>query len=430
MSTDARILDDKRTYHEANGARLGLPPFDPEPSRLSLDKHLGRVTAAAFNSLRHDPHDPETKAAYDALKAETKAQYDHLVGRGVKFEPWTREGQPYANSADMARDARENRHLYYFPSASGFGTDDQFKDHPLMEPVPGMKGAVYNDLFRAVHAWYAHAMHGHQFGPQGELRAWHEHARMFSPLARKALTTETHGQNSWVNFGPHLRGDEGPLDKPFADQKAGILPEETHPVKLARVMQAGTGMAVRTAGSNNNDERVRIAKQVLAEAGLRARVRNVLLHDGKAARPAVAARVVHGGPQHALYAAAWLGLLTQQPAVTVFHPGEGEDSLHLLDSPHPSDHVGRYLRGAGVSRFVTEDKAGGTRAFVLNPSADMRVLARGLDASHTAIPGRADRIGAGQGAGAATGTAGLAAARAGYRTVIRDAESAAGPEAG
>ena len=30
--------------------------------------------------------------------------------------------------------------------------------------------------------------------------AWNVHARMFSPLARRAMTTETRGQNSYVNF--------------------------------------------------------------------------------------------------------------------------------------------------------------------------------------------------------------------------------------
>ena len=52
------------------------------------------------------------------------------------------------------------------------------------------------------------------------------------------MTTETRGQNSWVNFGPHLRhasgdmlkpGDKNyvsPRDRQFADQKAGLLPEE------------------------------------------------------------------------------------------------------------------------------------------------------------------------------------------------------------
>ena len=162
-------------------------------------------------------------------------QYEHATAHGFKFEPWTQPGQPYKDSKEMSADVAANKHLWYFPTDSGFGSDDRFKDHPLYEDVPGAHGVKYNDLFRAVHDLYAHAMHGHQFGPTGELRAWTEHARMFSPLARKALTTETHGQNSWVNFGPHEPWKLPVTERPYADQKASILPTDVYPkVKLAK----------------------------------------------------------------------------------------------------------------------------------------------------------------------------------------------------
>ena len=57
------------------------------------------------------------------------------------------------------------------------------------------------------------------------------------PAALPALTSETRDQNSWVNFGPHLRRSDGslprkgdpdwihPAERPFAAQKAGLLPE-------------------------------------------------------------------------------------------------------------------------------------------------------------------------------------------------------------
>ena len=56
-------------------------------------------------------------------------------------------------------------------------------------------------------------------------------------LAAKALTTETRGQNSWGNFGKHLRTEKGsvpqsikengyipPKNRPYAPQKIGLLP--------------------------------------------------------------------------------------------------------------------------------------------------------------------------------------------------------------
>jgi hypothetical protein len=77
-------------------------------------------------------------------------------------------------------------------------------------------------MFRGVHDFFGHAMHGYAFGPRGEENAWIEHSKMFSPLARWALTTETRAQNSWVNFGPY---SDLPVDKrPYAEQKVGILP--------------------------------------------------------------------------------------------------------------------------------------------------------------------------------------------------------------
>lgn len=877
--TNPAVVEDKRTYAERHGAELGLPPFTTEPSALSLDKDASRVAGKTFEALGHRPNDPDVRAAYEALKRETKAQYDHLISRGAKFTPWTREGQPYADSAAMAADVRDNRHLYYFPTDSGFGTDDRFNDHPLNEQVPGaVAGVKYNDLFRAVHDWFAHAMHGHQFGPQGELRAWHEHARMFSPLARKALTTETHGQNSWFNFGPHNPEAVHISKRVQADQKADILPEsaypkaklarwfrtpdykgtggnthaatrelvspfagkwfstsaqqndpyhkegsfqfefesdhlkpehgdvvdarqnealvgssrpmylhpaltgvkfkghESHPdfqhvrglvedanverqkhglkpvavtakgaqprrlarpkpspeeqgftstiwkqwqawrkhladnerrgrmntaegappvmddnarlpfadwleergdpravivrqhtegrpagkagmprylhpeggdrphaasddppphsngwdfnrdlihpgrlvdydiearpnapyihrptivwrhagvttarraagpgrfrehpvmfrapvtanqyhdyadtlpeakrkqwkayaefmgwhdtrpkpgapaklarssvkdippgywiddkgkehfvgqtmmheqyltenghfrnqeeaynagwhkvnvmpdaalaygakpmtskqketlgviairhkapealhltrggdhkptrIKLARMpaTQMGLGGATRQVNSASQHSRVDLAKRILAEAGMTpARVRAVLAHTGKETTPAVAATVLKSvNPQHARYAAAWLGLTTGLKRVTVFIPGEGGDQLSVITSPHSAEHVSAYLRAAGIGDFSTESRGAGTRAFVVNPSADMNTVSRGLDASHTAVPGRADRIGPRESPGAGNGPA---ESRAAFRDAISRAERTAG----
>lgn len=232
-----------KDYVERYGARLGLAPHDGTPSDLTLDPELSRRAGAAFEALKHEPGHEGVKAAYEALKKETLLQYTHMTAHGLKIEPWRKEGQPYANSKEMVHDVRENGHLSYFPTDSGFGEGEAFADHPLYEKVPGMD-VRYNDLFRAVHDYYAHAQHGHQFGPKGEQRAWHEHARMYSALARKALATETHGQNSWVNFGPHKPEEKPVTERPFADQKAALLPEEVWPKRLARLYHVQPGEAL------------------------------------------------------------------------------------------------------------------------------------------------------------------------------------------
>lgn len=94
--------------------------------------------------------------------------------------------------------------------------DQRPEFHPYMSPEQ-------NDRFRAVHDWLAHAGEGHSFGPTGEENAYRVHASTLSPMAQRALATETRGQNSWVNFGPnaHLPAKE----RPFAEQKAALWPE-------------------------------------------------------------------------------------------------------------------------------------------------------------------------------------------------------------
>jgi hypothetical protein len=207
-----------REYHEKHKAQFGLDrDFDsPGPT---WNPELSKRTAAAFEKAKHLPDHPKVRAAYDQLAKEIEAQHAFLVSKGVRFTPWTKEGQPYANSKEMQADVHNNGHLHYFPSDRGQGQGEVSK--PSLSPE-------VNDKFRAVHDYFGHAMNGHQFGPKGELQAWGDHAKMFSPLARAALTTETHGQNSWVNFGPESHRPV--TERPYAPQKATLLPKNVIPL--------------------------------------------------------------------------------------------------------------------------------------------------------------------------------------------------------
>src|SRR5581483_8755218 len=105
-----------------------------------------------------------------------------------------------------------------------------------------------NDKFRAVHDYFGHAVNKNQFGPKGEEAAAIDHLVTLTPDARPALVTETRGQNSFVNFGPHMRNEAGELiqkgepgylplaQRPFAQQKAGLLPDEFTDL-IAKVLQ-------------------------------------------------------------------------------------------------------------------------------------------------------------------------------------------------
>lgn len=198
--------------------QAGLRTPTVEPKIQKVDPERATRIAQAYDAAQHNPSDPKVKKAYDAFKTETKAQWDFLKAKGVKFEPWTGKEQPYANSTEMQADVAKG-HLYYYTGG------DMPKDHPLAEKAEG--DITYNDMFRAVHDYFGHAMHGNSFGPNGEEAAWQHHSVMYSPEARKAMTAETRGQNSWVNFGPKGEANRAnPKNTTFAEQKATLLPDE------------------------------------------------------------------------------------------------------------------------------------------------------------------------------------------------------------
>jgi hypothetical protein len=225
-SKDLRAVAD--AYAKEN--KLGKLDHD---ARHKVDPENAAKIARAYHDLKHDPDHPDVKRAYDALAKETAAQYDHLRKHGYKFTA-IKPGQenPYKTSKDLVKDVRDNKHAHYFPTEQGFGSAEPGagSDHPLLKKVKTVDGEmVANDLFRAVHDVFGHAKEGHSFGPNGEENAYHHHAQMYSPEARKALASETRGQNSWVNFGPHAEHNRtNPAKTVYADQKAGIMPDWAH----------------------------------------------------------------------------------------------------------------------------------------------------------------------------------------------------------
>jgi hypothetical protein len=210
----------------------GRPTIDTQTHPHNVE--FAKRTADAYDAMKHEPNNPKVKAAYDAMKNDVDKQWDYATQKmGMKLEPWTKEGQPYANSKEMAADVKNNKHLYFFQGG------ESPADNPL-QAVDPKTGLSYNDKFRAVHDLFGHAAQGNEFGPKGEETAYQLHRQMFSPEAVPALTTETRGQNSWVNFGEHMRNPEGNVPKkgepgfvpaterPYAEQKTGLLPEQFH----------------------------------------------------------------------------------------------------------------------------------------------------------------------------------------------------------
>jgi hypothetical protein len=225
----AEVQSASRNY--MNEAGIDIPEYIEYPE---LDQQRAKYIAAAYERMKHDPDNPDVKAAYEALKNETMAQYEALRNTGIDFK-FLREGQtdPYAKSPAMGyQDVVENKELTVFPTDFGYGSGEfDASDNPLLGfvgRVGDKEDAVANDAFRVVHDMFGHLGAGNpQFRAKGEERAWLEHSRMFSPEARKAMTTETRGQNSWLNSGPFADQNATALgaDTVFADQKAGLLPD-------------------------------------------------------------------------------------------------------------------------------------------------------------------------------------------------------------
>jgi GNAT superfamily N-acetyltransferase len=139
---------------------------------------------------------------------------------------------PYLKTPRLAvQDVIENNHLWVFPTEQGFGSIDvDLSKHPMLRPtgvtVDGRK-LVANDVFRIVHDYFGHLKDGNGFRAGGEENAWRSHSAMYSPLARGAMTTETRGQNSWLNYGPHGEKNRTAksADTVYAAQKAGLMPQ-------------------------------------------------------------------------------------------------------------------------------------------------------------------------------------------------------------
>lgn len=208
-----------QTYNHKYGLRKII-----EDLYVAVDVNRARRIADVYEALRvDDSGNPAARKAFHQLTEEIEQQWTFAIEKmGIVLQPWKAEGQPYANSFEMFADVRE-RHLFFFQGGC---------PHPLLGKTDPTTGLSSNDKFRAIHDLFGHAAEGYGFGPRGEENAWIKHSQMFSPEAQKAMTTETRGQNSWVNFGRHNYDSCGnhtnrPLaDRPYAIQKAALLPDE------------------------------------------------------------------------------------------------------------------------------------------------------------------------------------------------------------
>ncbi len=334
MVRNEKAAKHAHAYMKAKGLPISKSNYHP------VDPARGKAIAEEFQKMQHNPHDPAVKAAYQALTDETLEQFQQMKKAGLKIEK-IKDGQenPYKNSADMHKDVAKG-HLWFYPTESGFGSLTNVKDHPLLKPTHEVVDGhqmLANDVFRVVHDYYGHAKEGYGFGPRGEENAWREHSKMFSKQARQALTTETRGQNSWVNFGPYGRQNkERPAQTTYADQKAGLMPEWTseepgelvhysqHPGELKTIDPKfmGTGKAGRESERSG-----RIPRQYFYEPD---QVPEDLVMSG--------AKKVHK-------------ISRPHDILDLAH----EDAAPILEGARDQDHLEELIRDAGYSGYKNSE---------------------------------------------------------------------------
>jgi len=214
-------------------------PYQPPTKFARVDPAFGKKVADAYDKMDHAPQSPEVKRAYKAMIDETVAQWHAMMKTGLKVSFTDAEHPyPYKLPHDVFKDVRDNNHMWVYSTDEGFGGPEATKtfdasDNPLLAPTDikvGDKTLLANDVFRAVHDFFGHIEEGVGFRHDGEENAWRIHSAMFSPEARAAMTSETRGQNNWVNWGPHGEKNRTASQETteYAAQKSGLLPKQFH----------------------------------------------------------------------------------------------------------------------------------------------------------------------------------------------------------
>lgn len=235
---DPELVAVAEQYAAANGIDLRR-----QAEFVEVDPERATRIAQAYEEMAHAPQDPAVQEAYQNLIEQTVAQYEALVAGGYEFYFFDENSDPYdGNPWNAMRDLRANKRMGVYATEAGFGsgaTELNVDDNPMLadtgimwsygSPDGPQQRVLANDLFRAVHDAFGHGIEGAGFRARGEENAWQAHVRLFTGSAVAAITTETRGQNSWLNYGPY--GEQNRTasveDTVFADQKTGLMPEFT-----------------------------------------------------------------------------------------------------------------------------------------------------------------------------------------------------------
>lgn len=179
-----------------------------------------QTKATDYDSLVH--------GSYKHVAKEVNKQFEHMP---VKTQ--YHDGHlGYHNSGEMLRDIHGHSNLTVYRG----GDKHEFLHHK------DKTGLNENEKFRAVHDYYGHGIHGNQFGPKGEEVAWHSHRKMFSHGAAVAMTSETRGQNSYVNYTHANLSTQKEMEGHRKDKRAALNAGDVHGANEAdgKLREAGS----------------------------------------------------------------------------------------------------------------------------------------------------------------------------------------------
>ena len=226
---------------EKYAKKYGIP-YKRQSEYVELNVDRAKRLAKAYLAMPNNPEDPKVKEAYADMIRQVRDQFDALSDSGYKFTFFDGETDPYdGNAWNAMRDLRANKTMAVYGTYDGYGTtgitEEEIRQNPMLadtgllwEDQNGIERMVTaNDLFRAVHDAFGHGLEGAGFRAEGEENAWQAHAKLFYGPALKALTSETRGQNSEVNYGPNGEKNRKAkvFETAFADQKIGLMPDWT-----------------------------------------------------------------------------------------------------------------------------------------------------------------------------------------------------------
>lgn len=145
----------------------------------SLNENTMRELAARYEAAESNETGEAVRAVYAQFVKECRQQFSEIPVKVIFTD-----SDPYTKSKDLFSDIDNGTMRVYTGG----------EKHPLLT-------IEENSVFRAVHDYFGHYAVRGNFKPEGEFKAWKQHSKMFSAVARLALNTETIAQVAVYFYG-------------------------------------------------------------------------------------------------------------------------------------------------------------------------------------------------------------------------------------